>query len=423
MEDEHSSNPTPQSTTWSCRCGRTGNLGKFCIGCGRSRAEGEVPAGTAPVSAAPPRPAATSTASPMSAADDVTQAVPRVTPSAAPQAPPPPPVSQPQPAVRTLQPSPAPASAPTADNKTKALLAIIAVLVLVIGVFLFKGIGSDHTSSQPAAQTTSSSGAAKPAREMQSDLSLGSLDLDMSIDDVRKTLGQETTSEQRGMYNFLLYDDVEVGTYKNSVRTLVSNSPAAQTKRGIHEGSSLADMQKAYGTDCTTMDYDDLTLYEYSFQSMKGSAGLLRFAVKKSDHTVKYISIRIPEDEKPAAQAGNQDANAAAQTLNTYYQDITGGKMDAAYGLLSVDMQRHMGTLDQFRQGYQTTISHQLSDVSVVSTQGTQVTITYTLTARDRTQGKRVKVQTFRCEATLSKATGNWHIVDMSAKKQGERME
>jgi len=36
---------------------------------------------------------------------------------------------------------------------------------------------------------------------------------------------------------------------------------------------------------------------------------------------------------------------------------------------------------------------------------------------------KRVKVQTFSGQATLSSASGSWHIVDMNVKKQGEHME
>ena len=41
----------------------------------------------------------------------------------------------------------------------------------------------------------------------------------------------------------------------------------------------------------------------------------------------------------------------------------------------------------------------------------------------DRMGNKRVKVQTFSGQATLSSASGSWHIVDMNVKKQGEHME
>ena len=402
---------------WTCICGQTGNTGNFCVACGRSRVEGEAPAASANAQAPS---SAASVAHTTPADDDATQVLPRV------EAPAPEPQPVPQPAPQpTYQARQEPTAKEKAGNQSKALIAVIAILVIAIGVFVYKETASDTSSSSYsslAKQSSSSSSSAAKEREMKSDLSLGGLDLDMEIGDVRKALGQEKSSEQRDKFNFLLYDNIEVGTYRNVVRALVSNGPSVKTKRGIHEGSTLADVQKAYGTDCASMDYDDLMLYEYSFKSMSGNDGLLRFAIKKSDNTVKYISVRIPEDEKPAAN-NDADANAAAQALNDYYQGITHNNGRNSYNILSADMQQHMGTYDQFISGYQTTLSHNLSDLTLVSQEGTQVTISYTLTARDRTNTSRVKVQTFHCEATLSKATGSWHIVNMSAKKQSERME
>lgn len=352
---------------------------------------------------------------------------------------------EPEPAPRRPQPRPvslekpsappAPQSQPQRQQQTGGSkfgrLAAAALLLLAVGFGAYHIGASNSAPKAPSMMTTqaTTSNSSKPIqkaakREMKSDLSLGGLDLDMSIDDVRKTLGKENTSEQRGKFNFLLYDNVEVGTYENTVRALVSNGPSAQTKRGIHEGSTLADVQKAYGTDAMVTDYDDLKLYEYSFKSVAGNDGLLRFAVKKSDNTVKYISVRIPEDEKPATKKAEKlDPNEAAQALNDYYQGITHGDARSSYNLLSADMQKHMGSFDQFTSGYQTTLSHKLTDLTLVKQEDPYVTIGYTLTARDRTNTSRVKVQTFHCEATLSKATGSWHIVNVSAKKQSEHME
>lgn len=401
---------------WTCTCGQTGNTGNFCVACGRSRVEGEAPAAT---SAQAPSPSASATHT-APADDDATQVLPRV------EAPAPQPQPAPQPTPQPIRPTyQEPTAREKAGNQSKALIAVIAILVIAIGVFVYKETASDTSSSSYSSltkQSSSSSSSVTKEREMKSDLSLGGLDLDMEIGDVRKALGQENSSEQRDKFNFLLYDNIEVGTYRNVVRALVSNGPSVKTKRGIHEGSTYEDVKKAYGTDCASMDYDDLMLYEYSFKSISGNDGLLRFAIKKSDNTVKYISVRIPEDEKPA-ENNDVDANAAAQVLNKYYQTIANGNTSTAYNLLSADMQRHMGTLDQFKSGYQTTISHQLSDMNLVSSGDNQVVISYLLTARDRTPSKRVKVQIFRCEATLSKATGSWHIVNLSATKQGERME
>lgn len=400
---------------WMCICGQTGNTGNFCVACGRSRVEGEAPAATA---AQAPSPAASAAHTPP-AADDATQVLPRVEE--------PVPQPAPQPAPQPIRPTyQEPTAREKAGNQSKALIAVIAILVIAIGVFVYKETASDTSTSSYSSltkQSSSSSSSVAKEREMKSDLSLGGLDLDMTVDEVHKALGQENEIKTKNQFHFLEYDAIEVGVRNdNVVHSLVSNGPSVKTKRGIHEGSTLADVQKAYGTDCASMDYDDLMLYEYSFKSMSGNDGLLRFAIKKSDNTVKYISVRIPEDEKPAAN-NDADANAAAQVLNKYYQTIANGNTSTAYNLLSADMQRHMGTLDQFKSGYQTTISHQLSDMNLVSSGDNQVVISYLLTARDRTPSKRVKVQVFRCEATLSKATGSWHIVNLSATKQGERME
>lgn len=395
-----------QGGPWTCQCGTTGNTGKFCVGCGRSRTEGEVPAGAAPQ----PAPQRTASQGP---ADDATQVLPRVQP----------PTYNPPP---TPQPQPAASAASDKNTQSKLLIGLIAVLVIAIGAFIYKEMagGTGASTYNSLAKSSSSSQGAAKQREMQSDLSLGGLDLDMSVDDVRKTLGKENSSEPRNQYNFLLYDNIEVGTYEGTVRALVSNGASVSTKRGIHEGSTLDDVKKAYSQfEVMVSDYGDLTLYEYWFKSIAGSSGILRFAINKSDQTVKYISVRIPEDEKPAASNNKADETAALQTLNAFYQGITSGKGRSSYDLLSADMQRHMGTYDQFIQGYQTTISHQTSDVNVASSGDGQVVLTYLLTARDRTTTKRVKVQTFRCEATLSKAMGSWHIVNIQATKQGERME
>ena len=400
---------------WTCICGQTGNTGNFCVACGRSRVEGEAPAATA---AQAPSPAASAAHTPP-AADDATQVLPRVEE--------PVPQPAPQPAPQPIRPTyQEPTAREKAGNQSKALIAVIAILVIAIGVFVYKETASDTSTSSYSSltkQSSSSSSSVAKEREMKSDLSLGGLDLDMTVDEVHKALGQENEIKTKNQFHFLEYDAIEVGVRNdNVVHSLVSNGPSVKTKRGIHEGSTLADVQKAYGTDCASMDYDDLMLYEYSFKSMSGNDGLLRFAIKKSDNTVKYISVRIPEDEKPAAN-NDADANAAAQALNDYYQGITHNNGRNSYNILSADMQQHMGTYDQFISGYQTTLSHNLSDLTLVSQEGTQVTISYTLTARDRTNTSRVKVQTFHCEATLSKATGSWHIVNMSAKKQSERME
>ena len=84
--------------------------------------------------------------------------------------------------------------------------------------------------------------------------------------------------------------------------------------------------------------------------------------------------------------------------------------MRAAYNILSDDMQTHMGNLNDYADGYKTTLSDSISNVQVTSNSGDEIALSYILTARDSYNGNSIK------------ETGSWHIVDMSAKKQGERI-
>lgn len=306
-----------------------------------------------------------------------------------------------------------------------------AVLLLAIGFGAYHMGASSSASKSPSTTTAqaTTSNTSKPVqkeakREMKSDLSLGGLDLDMTVDEVHKALGKETSAKKQGKFDFIYYPDLQVGTYQNVVRALVSDGTSVETKRGIHEGSTLADIRKAYGTDCQAMDYDDLTLYEYSFKSMKGHDGLLRFAVKKSDNTVSYISVRIPEDEKATddtSKTRENDAKLALTVLDGYYQGITNGHERKAYQLLTSSRQKKMGTFEQFKKGFETTLSHRVDQLQVDSASPGVIKVSYLLTARDRTDNfGGVKYRVFQCTATIVKDTDAWRIDDMTAEKVSE---
>ena len=219
------------------------------------------------------------------------------------------------------------------------------------------------------------------------------------------------------MYKFYNYSDIQVGIKDGKVDSLVSNSSVVETKRGIHQGSNLQDVLNKYGDNYSKTDYNDLILYEYTFASDSGKNGILRFAINKSNNQVNYISVRIPDETALSSNA----ANEAKQVLNNYYAAITRHDMRVAYNILSADMQTHMGSLDVYADGYKTTLSDEIFDVQVTSDSGDEIAFSYILTARDK-YNNGVKEQTFACTALLSKKTGSWHIVDMSAKKQSERI-
>ena len=255
---------------------------------------------------------------------------------------------------------------------------------------------------------------------------MGGVELGYSIEQMHKVLGKETSIDEKDSYKFYNYSDIQVGIKNGKVDALVSNSSAVATKRGIHQGSSLKDVFDKYGDNYNKMDYDDLILYEYTFATDNNKNGILRFAISKSNNQVNYISVRIPEEDLNTKSITTTDnstsnvtnANEAAQALNNYYAAINKHDMRAAYNILSDDMQTHMGSLNDYADGYKTTLSDSISNVQVTSNSGDEIALSYTLTARDSYNSNSIKEQTFACTALLSKKTGSWHIVDMSAKNK-----
>lgn len=136
----------------------------------------------------------------------------------------------------------------------------------------------------------------KLARKIKkSELSLGKAVLGMSAKELKTDLGADRGVAMEGGYKFHRYKDMQVGEKNGRVDAIVSDGPSVKTARGLHEGSSYDDVVKAYGKDCATMKLGDLVLYEYPFQDKLGRKSLLRFAVRKKDKKVDYISIRVIE--------------------------------------------------------------------------------------------------------------------------------
>ena len=166
-------------------------------------------------------------------------------------------------------------------------------------------------------------------------------------------------------------------------------------------------------------DTADKTASSQTVQKSSSSASSQENAQKETNDKNKQLNV-----EDDGKLPGNADGNEqdAANMLNKYYQSISNRNMQTAYNILSDDMKSHMGSLESFQSGYQTTLSNRISNVSVVSSDPGRVVLSYTLTSRDKMNGG-VKVQTFQGTATMSSQSGSWHIVDLSVKKAGEHFE
>ena len=78
----------------------------------------------------------------------------------------------------------------------------------------------------------------------------------------------------------------------DTISTLITESSAVSTSKGIHENSPIGDVFTKYGNNYRYEVYNNIQLYEYPITSKDGVPCLLRFAVKNGENKVYYISMR-----------------------------------------------------------------------------------------------------------------------------------
>ncbi len=129
-------------------------------------------------------------------------------------------------------------------------------------------------------------------------LSLGKLKLGDSIEVMHEIFGREDrlTPSERPNVHHREYKNIVVTFSGDSIIGLVSYSSEIQTERGIHEGSTLDEVISAYGRRAAVYKANEVTLYEYLYESAQGNLAVMRFAVK--NNVVEYISLRLANDER-----------------------------------------------------------------------------------------------------------------------------
>lgn len=286
-------------------------------------------------------------------------------------------------------------------------------LACVLVVAIAGGIWYAHEQKAlPAQGSTVSSQLVKTA---DSELSLNGVYLDQSWDEAKDGLGRElSTSDSKDGAVHHKFTDMDVVVKDDKVIMLTSSSPAAQSKRGIHQGSSLDDVVNAYGDDYQASEYGAQIHYEYTFKTDDGKQGILRFAVSKNSQTVEYISVRLA-DEK---------TDGAKQAFLAYHKAISNHDLQDAFQMLTGEFQNSVGGYDGYAPGYANTLSSDVSNLRKIASGSDKTTFSFTLKARDRIPGSaKVKVQYFNGQVTMVKDGNTWKISNMSAKKTGEHVE
>ena len=376
------------SDTWKCpNCGAE-NAGKFCTKCGQKR--GDELGQTQPMQSLEAS-AAVRAPQQLPAQPQMQQPSAKVPPAMQGR------IAQQEPLgmVTAQQPD----TSKGAKGKQIALIVVIIALLGALGFFGYREFFADSsTGYQPVAKQQAATDS-KPVREMKTDLSLGGLDLgdDASAIAEVETDAEKKDPKQEGAMLRHYYDDMQIVEENGKITALVSETDKVSTKRGIHQGSTLDEVQKAYGTDTFSQsdDGDGRMLYEYKFTGQDDRIGLVRFAVK--DGKVDYISVRTYEG---AAQPAGVKAASTAPAAN--------------------DSESAKGTLRNF---YSTTLSSAATNITVASSSADKVILNYTLIARDRAEGGHIKVQNFNGSATLVKQDGGWKISYTESSKVGERLQ
>lgn len=315
-------------------------------------------------------------------------------------------------------------SASRNNNNRRAIIGVLIVLVCIWGFFGFRDIfansESDTTSpNQPQVEMEASLKKDIPQVEKKkpivtkTELSLGGMDLDETMQDMYDKLGKESyTKSDDGRTYYYYKGSVRVGFTDGKVTSLVSDGTNSTTKRGIHEGSTLQEVLSAYGDSELKFNYGNLELYEYTAKSLAGREGILRFAIN-SQGKVEYISVRIPQEAKVDNKA---IGNEAKEAVASYHKYITNKDYKAAYNLLTPDMQNTMGLYENWTRGFSNTIESRVSDMKVTNTQADSAEISFILVARDRRPGG-VEETRFRSTATVVKTGNGWKIADVNNKK------
>ena len=147
----------------------------------------------------------------------------------------------------------------------------------------------------------------------------------------------------------------------------------------------------------------------------------------KFKHTFKSGNVDYSNwnhgEEIPLNGSSTSADDQARRTFLDYHQAITEKNYVQAYATLMPEQKERVGDFNSYSAGYANTLSSEVSRLSTVNATDNSVTFDYELTARDRVQGNKVKVQKFNGQATLINVGGNWFIQNAKSAKVDEYIE
>ena len=176
-----------------------------------------------------------------------------------------PPVNQPSTQQNYTPPksTPAESTSPSAKNHMGKFLALIGILVL-IGVITYF------------------------ANNRQSDEALGEFYLGMSKDEADRKFGKSCEKDRNGNYYYANENFLVTLDSNNKVNMIFGKNETVNTKKGIHVGSTLDEVKRAYGNDYQFNDttFKENPAYIYTIGNSK-----LFFFMDKATNRVSAIRV------------------------------------------------------------------------------------------------------------------------------------
>ena len=150
-----------------------------------------------------------------------------------------------------------------------------------------------------------------------------------------------------------------------------------------------------------------------------------KFASKELDQqikpkTVSEINTTEAANSQPIIQ--NNSVEESTKALQNYYRYLTNKDFANAYSFLSNEQRANLGTYDQWRNGYSTTLSTTLLSANAISSTPDTVIYAYQLESKDLING-RIKHQTFAGNVTMIKVNNNWIIQTQDGQLVGSYFE
>jgi hypothetical protein len=183
------------------------------------------------------------------------------------------------------------------NRKTMLIIVIIVLSILSLDGCTVADPGQNPKLEQvaPPAQITN---AVKPLSP--EDFIIGNYGLGISLWLLQQPDQPKPLKQIQSQSNIILdYGALKLTvSAQNRVVTIVTDDPSISTSRGIHPGSSLSEVTRAYGDAAMVTGFGDYTLYEYTFSPSLHPQFVLRFAVKNGTETVDYLGSRILDEDQ-----------------------------------------------------------------------------------------------------------------------------